>query len=159
MLTVLAFGFMPGGGFALSDYRSFDPFIHVPASMARQTYSYVGYSPTIITLAAEGNWSTLAAATSTSPFAHKVLISTPLSFHKIVSVVAALSAPRPSRKSATIAAASSAPRSSCKAATSISQSARKTAAAASAVSSASGRIKRRSRKVGPASRRTTRLNR
>ncbi|KAL5985071.1 hypothetical protein ACLOJK_038908, partial [Asimina triloba] len=155
---------MPGGGFALSDYRSFNPtvphqFIHIPASMAQQTYNYVDYCPTAITLAAEGNWPMLAAAASSTPSpAHKVLISTPWSFHKTISTVTALSATWPSHRAATIAAVSSAPRPLHKAATSISRSARKTASAASAASSAFRRIKRRSRKASPASRRTTHLN-
>ncbi|KAL6006462.1 hypothetical protein ACLOJK_037416 [Asimina triloba] len=106
----------------------------------------------------KGNWPTLATPTSAYPFAHKVLVSTPWSFHKTVSAVAALSALRPSRKSATIATTSSAPQSSPKASTSISRFAHKTAAATSSASSASARIKRRSRKAGQASRRTMHLN-
>ncbi|KAL5985087.1 hypothetical protein ACLOJK_036323, partial [Asimina triloba] len=68
---------MPGGGFALSDYRSFDPavphqFVYVPASMTRQTYNYVDYSLTATTLAAEGNWPKLAATASSAYLsAHK----------------------------------------------------------------------------------------
>ncbi|KAL6006454.1 hypothetical protein ACLOJK_037408 [Asimina triloba] len=154
MSIVLAFGFMPGGGFALGDCRSFDPavpyqFIHVLASMARRTYSYVDYSPMAITLATEGNWLTLAVAASlASPSAHK-------SFHKTVSAVIALSAPRPSRKATIVAAVSSAPRPSRKAATVVApssvatstpRSADKTASAAAAASSVSGRVKKRSRK-------------
>ncbi|KAL5994005.1 hypothetical protein ACLOJK_038362 [Asimina triloba] len=115
--------FMPGGGFALSDYRSFDPavphqLIHVPATMARQTYNYIDYSPTALTLVAEGKWPTLVAAALSTPLpAHKVLTSTPQSFHKTISFVAVSSVPRPSRKVATVAAVSSAPRPSRKAAT------------------------------------------
>ncbi|KAL5986980.1 hypothetical protein ACLOJK_015315 [Asimina triloba] len=134
MSTMLAFGFMPGEGFALSDCKSFDlaiphQFIHVLASMAWRTYSYVDYSLTTITLAAEENWPTLIAAASSalrpshkaptsttrpshkavsatatpsapSP-AHKILISTPQFFHKTVSTATALSVPWLSRKAAT----------------------------------------------------------
>ncbi|KAL5986947.1 hypothetical protein ACLOJK_015282, partial [Asimina triloba] len=112
MSAVLAFEFMPGGGFTLSNGRSFDlaiphQFIHVLASMARQTYSYVDYSPTAITLAADGNWPTLlAVATSLAPQPS----------HKAATTVVASLAPRPSRKAATAAATSSAPRPSRKAA-------------------------------------------
>ncbi|KAL5979154.1 hypothetical protein ACLOJK_019052 [Asimina triloba] len=65
---MLAFGFVPRGGFALSDHRSFDPaiphqFIHVPVSMACRAYSYVDYSPMAVTLAATGNWPTLVVCT------------------------------------------------------------------------------------------------
>ncbi|KAL5977721.1 hypothetical protein ACLOJK_039249 [Asimina triloba] len=168
---------MPGGGFALSDYKSFDSaiphqFIHILASMARQTYNYIGYSPMAITLAAEGNWLTLADAVSSAPSpAQKVLISTPWFVYKNISVVTVSSAARPSHnaviiatassaskptyKAATptprsahktasaVAAASSAPRPFHKATTSISRSARKTTSASSAALSASGRIKRR----------------
>ncbi|KAL5994129.1 hypothetical protein ACLOJK_035001 [Asimina triloba] len=126
---------MPGGGFALSNYRSFEPailhqFIYVPAFMTWRTYNYVDYSPTDITLPAEGNWLKLTTVTSSaSPSAYKVLISTPRSFCKTVSVVATSSASWPNHKAATptpqsshktvvlAAAASSAPWSSYKAAT------------------------------------------
>ncbi|KAL6006403.1 hypothetical protein ACLOJK_037354 [Asimina triloba] len=158
-------------------------FIHVPVSMARQTYNYNNYFPTAITPVVEGNCLTLIATALSAPSpAQKVLISTPWSFHKTVFVATVLSAARPSRKAATAAtaslasrpthkvvtstpqsahkiasvaaAASSAPRPFHKAATLISQSAHKTASAAFALLSAFGRIKRRSRKAGPASRRT-----
>ncbi|KAL5978881.1 hypothetical protein ACLOJK_018776 [Asimina triloba] len=96
MSTVLAFEFMLGGGFPLSNGRSFDlaiphQFIHVLASMARRMYSYVNYSPTAITLVTEGNWPTLLTATA-SP--------APLPSCKAASTVAASSAPLPSRKAA-----------------------------------------------------------
>ncbi|KAL5980591.1 hypothetical protein ACLOJK_028499 [Asimina triloba] len=114
--------FTPGGGFALGDYKSFDPavlhqFIRVPASMAQRTYIYAA---------------TIAAVSSTL---------------------------WPSRKAATIVTATSVSRPTHKATTPTPQSAHKTASATFTASSASGRIKRRSRKAGPASRRTTRLNR
>ncbi|KAL6002341.1 hypothetical protein ACLOJK_034272, partial [Asimina triloba] len=69
MATVLAIGFVPGGGFALGDHNSFDlaiphQFIHVPAFMAPWTYYYVDYSTTAITLATEENWPMLAATTA-----------------------------------------------------------------------------------------------
>ncbi|KAL5979018.1 hypothetical protein ACLOJK_018915, partial [Asimina triloba] len=67
MSTLLAFGFLPGGGFALSDHRSFDlaiphRFIHVPALMTPRTYHYIDYFPTTITLATKENWPTLSTA-------------------------------------------------------------------------------------------------
>ncbi|KAL5984830.1 hypothetical protein ACLOJK_038666 [Asimina triloba] len=149
MSIVPAFGFVPGGGFALSDHRSFDPavphqFIHVPASMARRIYHYVDYSSTVVTLAAESNWPTLAAvASSALRPSHKATTSTPQSSHKTVSVAAASLALRPSHKAATLtpqsshktvssAAASSVPRPSRKAATSTLRSSHKTVSAATA---------------------------
>ncbi|KAL5978807.1 hypothetical protein ACLOJK_018702 [Asimina triloba] len=192
--------------------------------MARQTYSYIDYSPTAITLAAEGNWLMLTATTSSAPQpshkaatliprfgpkvvsaadapsapspACKVVISTPWSFHKTVTMVVASPAPRPSHKVSTLtprsfhktvfaavasstpqpsqnaatltprsfhktvftATASSMPRPSHKTATSTPLSAHKTVSTTVAASSASGRIKKRSRKAGPASQRTTSLN-
>ncbi|KAL5986264.1 hypothetical protein ACLOJK_014597 [Asimina triloba] len=126
MSTVLAFGFMPRGGFSLSDGKSFDlaiphQFIHVPASIT-------GGPP------------------RPSP---RAATPAPQSIHKTVSAtVAASLAPRLSPKAATIVAMSSAPRSS-----------QRVVSATTAASSAYRRIKRRSRKVGSTSRRTTRLNR
>ncbi|KAL5980099.1 hypothetical protein ACLOJK_036566, partial [Asimina triloba] len=143
------------GGFAINDYRSFDPavphqFILVLTSMAQQTYNYVDYCPMAITLAAEGNWPMLVAAASSAPSpAHKVLISNPRSFHKTISAMTALSATRPSHRAATIAAVSSAPRPLHKAATSISWSTRKTAS----------KDQEKIKEGWPGLRRTTRLNR
>ncbi|KAL6001127.1 hypothetical protein ACLOJK_006854 [Asimina triloba] len=116
MSAVLAFEFMPGGGFALSDGKSFDlaipyQFIHVPASMARRTFNYVDSSPTAITLSAEGNWPTLLAATASSAPrpSPRAAILTPWPSRKAATAAAASSAPPPSRKAASTAAASSAP--------------------------------------------------
>ncbi|KAL5986613.1 hypothetical protein ACLOJK_014946 [Asimina triloba] len=96
MSIVLAFRFMPGGGFALSDHGSFysailHRFIHVPASLAWWTYRHVDFSPTVIALAAEENWPTLiatAVAPRPSPIRppYKATIS-------VVLVVAATTAP------------------------------------------------------------------
>ncbi|KAL6006412.1 hypothetical protein ACLOJK_037366, partial [Asimina triloba] len=93
MLTLLAFGFVPGGGFALSDHKSFNSaiphrFIHVPASMAHQTYRHADFSPTAIALAAEENWPTLTITAA----AHRP------SCRAISAALAGSPAPRPSHK-------------------------------------------------------------
>ncbi|KAL6013686.1 hypothetical protein ACLOJK_004184 [Asimina triloba] len=106
MLTILAFQFVLGGGFALSGHKSFDlaiphQFIYVPVSMARRTYCYIDYSPTAIILVVKKNWPTLIAATTA-----------PWSSHKgkaISAALAASSTPRPLQKATTIA-----PRPPCK---------------------------------------------
>ncbi|KAL5977980.1 hypothetical protein ACLOJK_037003, partial [Asimina triloba] len=91
MSTMLAFKFMPGRGFALSGHESLNlailhHFIHVPASVARQTYRHVDYSPTTITLSAEENWSTLTVATTAPRPSHRAISVAP----------AASAAPQPS---------------------------------------------------------------
>ncbi|KAL6002088.1 hypothetical protein ACLOJK_037536, partial [Asimina triloba] len=110
MSTVLAFRFVPRGGFALSNHRSFDPaishcFIHVPASMARRTYHHVDYSPTTITFADKKNWPTLSAAATAPPSSRRAISVIPTASpeprrrHKnAFTPVAAFTAPRPSHK-------------------------------------------------------------
>ncbi|KAL6003079.1 hypothetical protein ACLOJK_023302, partial [Asimina triloba] len=79
--------------FTLGGHESFDPaiphrFIYVLASITRQIYSYVEYSPTAIVLATGENWSTLTIATAS-----------PLPSRRIISAILATSpAPRPSHK-------------------------------------------------------------
>ncbi|KAL5985036.1 hypothetical protein ACLOJK_038873 [Asimina triloba] len=110
MSTVLAFGFVPGVGFALSDHLSFDPaiphrFIHVPTSMTRQTYNHIDFSPIAITLAAGENWPTLSAAATTPCPSRKAISAIPAAspaprcLRKASSApVVATTTPRPSRK-------------------------------------------------------------
>ncbi|KAL6000451.1 hypothetical protein ACLOJK_024147 [Asimina triloba] len=164
--TVLAFGFMSGGGFALSDHRSFDlailhRFIHVLASMARQTYRHIDYSA--ITLAAGENWTTLSAA-----------VTAPRPSSRIISVIPAASpAPRHRHKNAsTPATIATAPRPSRKVTPSIVVVTPDLGYSASlkgyhlccscCFTSASDfplrKAKKRIKKAGPVSRRTTRLN-
>ncbi|KAL5980390.1 hypothetical protein ACLOJK_028298 [Asimina triloba] len=110
MSTVLAFGFVSGGGFALSNHRSFDPaiphhFIHVPTSMTRQTYCHIDFSPLAITLAGGENWSTLCAA-AMDPRPSRRIVSTvptaspaPQRLCKASSaLIVATTTPRPFRK-------------------------------------------------------------
>ncbi|KAL5980784.1 hypothetical protein ACLOJK_028694, partial [Asimina triloba] len=98
------------GEFAFNDHRSFHPaishrFIHVPASMARQTYHYINYSPTTITVAARENWPTLSVATMAPRPSCRAISAIPAASlapqcrHKNVFTPAAtIAAPRPSHK-------------------------------------------------------------
>ncbi|KAL5977652.1 hypothetical protein ACLOJK_039180, partial [Asimina triloba] len=86
---------------------------------------------------------TVAAASSAPWLSDKVATLTPRSSHKTISTVVASSALWPSHKAATPTPWSS----------------HKTVSATVAASSASGRVKRRSRKASPVSWRTTRINR
>ncbi|KAL5978797.1 hypothetical protein ACLOJK_018692 [Asimina triloba] len=100
MSTVLAFGFVPGGRFSLSDYRSFDPAI--PHQFIHVAFAASAASSTL--------WPTRKAARSAPRPSHKAATSTPQYFSEVLPVVAAASSvPRPSHK-----AAKSAPRSSHK---------------------------------------------
>ncbi|KAL6009181.1 hypothetical protein ACLOJK_022408 [Asimina triloba] len=81
MSTVLAFGFFPGGGFALRTHNSFNPAI--PHHFIHRTYCYTDYSLKAIALAAKENWPSLAAATVGPRFPQKVAsAATTLSIHQ-----------------------------------------------------------------------------
>ncbi|KAL6013521.1 hypothetical protein ACLOJK_004019 [Asimina triloba] len=87
MSTVIAFEFVPRGGFALGTYDSFDlasphHFIHVPSSLAWKTYRYTDYSLMAIVLVTKENWMSIAAATAAPQLPHKVAFAfTALAIH------------------------------------------------------------------------------
>ncbi|KAL6001103.1 hypothetical protein ACLOJK_006830 [Asimina triloba] len=110
MSTVLAFGFMPGGGFALNSHESFDPaiphqFTHFPVSMARRTYRYTNYSPMAIALVAKGNWPSLIATITATRPPRKTATIAPRPSRKVASTpAAATTTPQPLHKVASTAA-------------------------------------------------------
>ncbi|KAL6009363.1 hypothetical protein ACLOJK_022592 [Asimina triloba] len=133
MSTVLAFRFLPRGGFSLSDHRSFDPtiphrFIHVPASKAWRMYRHFDYYLITIRLAAGENWSTLSTAATTPHPSCRAISAIPAAspaprrHHKdTFTPTAAITAPRPSHKvtpTAMVVTPTSAIRPPCKAAVS-----------------------------------------